>query len=332
MPPSPTRQKTKVAVCSLFRNSARYVDYYRAVISAQARDDIELVFSFIEGDSTDDTFERLAAWAREDPRVMLSKVDIEPFADFEERVRKWAMLGNLAVEAALETDCDRILWCESDLALPLDLIEQLVRDECDIVAPAIFLGGQFYDTWGFRGHDGVRFTNEAPYHALYQPHALVELKSVGSVVLFDREIFDFGVRFRGTYEDGLLVGSCHDAGALGYRTWMDSRVAVLHPTTLWKGQQYKLAQVEVDCADPDTKHALEEAAREIESQTDIALGCVELPGDHPVFAPVHAIVARKLGGKSHTLSVKLASEANKRYTLVLTDGLCLTDAVAENGR
>ena len=308
-----------IAICALFRNSAQYIDYFRAVVCAQARADIDLVFSLVEGDSTDDSHARLQAWAREDSRVRLSKVDVEPVLDFADRVTKWAMLGNVAIEQALETACDRILWCESDLVLPNDLLEQLAAESCDIVAPAIFLGSLFYDTWGFRGVDGTRFANVQPYHPEFRHHALVPLSSVGSCVLFRREIFERGVRFRGTYDDGLLVGVCHDAASLGFRTFMDSRVAILHPTSQWRRQQYRMSQVEVECYRPDTKDALARAAQQIVAQVSIAIGSVDLSGDHPVFEPIHTLLRHQLGATPYAVRIRLASESQKQYALVLSD-------------
>jgi glycosyltransferase involved in cell wall biosynthesis len=316
---TPEPQKFRVAVCALFRNSARYVNYFRAVLSAQERENIELVFSLVEGDSTDETPSLLQQWAADDPRVILTTHNVEPVADHDDRVRKWAQLGNVAVEATLTRDCTHILWCESDLALPLDLLEQLVSAERDIVAPAIFLGGMFYDTWGFRGTDGVRFTNTAPYHKQFQPHALVELNSVGSCVLFKRDIFDAGVRFRGEYENGLLVGVCRDAAMHGFRTFMDSRVSVLHPTTLWQKQQYRLAVVTVTNTNSTHLAALQAAATQIANETRITLGAVDLPADHAVFAPVHRIISTHLRGASYALTVHLASETRKQYRLELSD-------------
>lgn len=316
MSPTPLH---KVAICALFRNSASHVDYFRSIVTAQARPDIELVFSFVEGDSTDDTYERLSAWSRDDTRVRLSKVDVEPVTDFADRVKKWAALGNVAVEQALQTDCDRLLWCESDLVLPNDLLEQLLPEPCGIVAPAIFLGSMFYDTWGFRGLDGVRFANHAPYHAEFRHHALVPLSSVGSCVLFRREIFDQGVRFRGTYDDGLLVGVCHDAGALGFTTFMDSRVAILHPTSLWRKQQYRMNTVDVQCFRPASQDALARAAQQIASNMNIHIGSVDLTGDHPIFEPVHAVMRAHLGATPYAVRIRLTSERDKKYALILSD-------------
>jgi hypothetical protein len=307
-----------VAVCSLFRNSAETLDYYRGIITAQERGGVRLAFCFVEGDSSDDTYERLSAWAAEDERVTLIQHNVEPVADFDDRIRKWAELGNLAFEAALATGADYILWCESDLTIPHDLILQLSACDLDIVAPAIWLGGMFYDSWGFRGLDGVRFTGEAPYHTDFQVHDRVELSSVGSCVLFRRAIFEAGIRFRGTYDDGLLVGVCKDAAPLGFRTYIETRIAVLHPTTSWRRQQYTLERVEVECA-PDNEELWADVTCDLASEVTLALGCCDFPGEHPVFDPVREIVARHLPGRPHRVRVGLASEARKTYALTVED-------------
>jgi len=178
----------------------------------------------------------------------------------------------------------------------------------------------FYDTWGFRGLDGARFTNEAPYHRDFRAHDLVELSSVGSVVLFKRAVFDRGVRFRGEYENGLLAGVNQDARRLGFKTFMDSRVAVLHPTSGWRRQQYELDRVEVVCADERAREAWLDVACEIENKTVARLGSLDLTADHQVFAPARDVIAARMPGRAHRFAVRLASESPKRYALVIEDG------------
>jgi hypothetical protein len=106
------------------------------------------------------------------------------------------------------------------------------------VAPIIYLGGLFYDTWGFRAIDGKRWTNEAPYHPDYEAGRLLPMNSVGSCVLFTRAILDAGIRMRGTYEGGLLVGMCDDSREKGFRVWADTSTAILHPVTQWQHQMW----------------------------------------------------------------------------------------------
>jgi hypothetical protein len=105
----------RVTVCSLFKDGAHTVRYFRALIESQRRDGIDVACSFVEGDSRDDTFEELARWQAQDPRVELVQHHVEPVVDFDDRVRKWAALGNLAIEGALRTDSTHVLWCESVL-------------------------------------------------------------------------------------------------------------------------------------------------------------------------------------------------------------------------
>ncbi len=312
---------TRVGVCSLFRNSERTLGYYRALLEHQLLDDVELVYSFVEGDSIDRTPAMLRAWAAQDPRVMLQTLPVEPVADFEDRVRKWALLGNAALEGALAQDVDHVLWCESDLALPPDLVTQLVQDRVDVVAPGIWLGGYFYDTWGFRGLDGRRFDNLPPHHPQWQSHGLFEVATAGSVVLFRRAVFDAGVRFRGEYENGLLVGACQDARERGFRVFADSRIAVVHPTTLWRAQQYRLDRVDLEGFDDDvfTVHEWTEMAREIRETESLALGSPDLPEDHPVFAGIRRRIQARIPGRAFALRSALTHERAKTWRLVIRD-------------
>jgi hypothetical protein len=304
-----------VAVCSLFKNRSRGIDYFRAALEAQAGPDLDLVFSFVEGDSQDDTHARLTDWAADDPRVRLQKIDVEPIRDFSERVAKWAELGNAAIEGLAGTHYDFLLWCESDLSIPPDLIAQLAADDVDIVAPAIFLGGLFYDTWGFRGLDGRKFANAAPHHPAYQPFGLVELASVGSTVLFKRAVIDSPVRLRGVHENGLLVGMCNDARSKGFRVFLDSRLAIVHPTSLWRAQQYEIGHVRAEGGAAGVP-------LELVSKKAPLLGSPELPPDHAVLADVRSIVETRLPKGTFALRTELHSESKKQYTLVIQEARC----------
>lgn len=305
-----------VAVCSLFRNSSRTLDCFRSALETQAGSGIELVFSFVEGDSTDDTWARLSAWAATDRRVVLQKIDVEPVTSFEDRVSKWAALGNAALDGLRGRSYDYVLWCESDLSIPPDLVSQLVADAVDVVAPAIFLGGMFYDTWGFRGLDGRRFQNVMPYHSDYRPFGLIELASVGSTVLFRRAVLDTGLRFRGVYENGLLVGLCSDARARGFRVFLDSRVAVVHPTSSWRRQQYKLARVRLE--PHGTEIPLADVLERLPQGAPL-LGSPEFPAGHAVLADLVRLLQGPFPPGKFALSTALCSEGDKQYTLVIRD-------------
>lgn len=312
-----------VAVCALFRDMEADVAAFRAAVTLQQASPaapFDLRFSFIEGDSRDRTWDALSDWAEADRRVILAKMDVEPLATWDDRIRAWAALGNATIEQLRGHAWDYLLWCESDLVLPPDLVALLLRCGEDIVAPAVFLGGLFYDTWGFRSLDGSHFRNEPPYHPDFHPMGKTELASVGSCVLFKRAVFDSGIRFRGAYPDGLLAGVCADARARQFRVFVDSRAAILHPTLRWERQQYRLADVAVECRalrPEDPRHAA--VVRRVRAGAAPLIGGAELPSDHPVLADVRRRIEEVLPGGSFELATRLKSQAEREYTLVVRD-------------
>ena len=316
--------KPTIAVCSLFRDSAPEVPYFRALLDHQvaaADRPFDLLFSFVEGDSRDDTWERLGGWAASDPRVILQKRDVEPLASWDARIQAWAALGNATIEQLQGRDWDYLLWCESDLCLPPDLMQLLLRSGQDIVAPAVFLGGLFYDTWGFRALDGSHFTNEPPHHPQFHPLGLTELASVGSTVLFRRAVFDAGIRFRPEYPNGLLAGVCSDARARGFQVWCDSRAAVIHPTMRWEHQQYRMGGVEIDCtAVRAGGDALRERVLALVAEVPAPLlGAAELDPDHAVLADFRRRLETCLPAPAFEIVTTLGSQAGREYTLLIRD-------------
>ena len=308
--------KPTVAVCSLFRNSAETLPAYRAAFESQVGD-FDLFFSLVEGDSSDETWDLLRSWQSEDDRVLLTKHDVEPVVDFDDRVRKWAMLANVFMEQASRRPFDHLLVCESDLCVPPDLVAGLLENGGDVVAPSVFLGDLFYDTWGFRGLDGRRFTNLAPYHPDFRFNDVVELSSVGSTVLFSKAVLDAGIRMRGTYENGLLVGMCQDARARGFRVWLDSRFSVIHPTRGWRLQQYTLGEVVFEgpgvAGCPPSR--LAEVERRLREAPELLLGCPVVEEDDSIFGEWLKILAEALPGVECHLRSDLSSEVGKTFRL-----------------
>lgn len=183
----------------------------------------------------------IAEWSRRSGKVTLvpeaqSDARIE---DRDAKARQWASIGNQGIEAALQHESEFVLWVESDLCFPSDLLDQLVPRDVDVIAPLVFLGGVFYDSWGFRDLAGNKLFS-FPVGAF--PPLPVELSSVGSCVLFRTAIFREGIRFRGTHADGLLVGVCSDARQRGFRVWADPAVSIVHPTSHWLQQVWQVLQ------------------------------------------------------------------------------------------
>ena len=157
--------------------------------------------------------------------------------------RQWAQIGNQAIDSALETECSHILYIESDLCFPLDLLEQLISRDVDIIAPVVMLGSSFYDSWGFRDLNGKKIS-DMQFFPFYTGE-LVELSSVGSCVLFRSDIFRAGIRFAGNHHNGLFVGVCNEARSNGFRVYADPTVSIIHPTSLWRSQIWRVVNITV---------------------------------------------------------------------------------------
>ena len=236
-----------VVICSLVRNGMGYLPAFRRQIeSLQLDPGVAWRLCIVEGDSSDESQSFLEKWQAEDSRVLTAQLHVGRAREIEDRAGRWARVGNACFDLAVRSgDYTHVLWIESDLCFPPELLRRLLAQEVDIVAPMIYLGGLFYDTWGFRDLTGTRWTNEAPYHQRYRGMDLIEMGSVGSCVLFRRAVLDAGIRFKGTYEHGLLVGMCEDARAAGFRVWADTSTAILHPVDYWEAQLWRVRELVV---------------------------------------------------------------------------------------
>lgn len=238
---------SSVAICSLVRDGMSYLPSYRSQLDAIRLDEGDDWRLFIlEGDSSDGSHEFLLNWAQQDPRVQVGKENVGHAHVREDRAQRWARAGNACLELLPEDwPYTHVLWLEADLCFPPELVHRLLDRQVDVVAPMIYLGGFFYDTWGFRDIDGRKWTNLLPYHPDYRAFSLMAMGSVGSCVLFRREVLDAQIRFRGTYENGLLVGICNDARAKGFRVWADTATAILHPVDAWQSQMWSPNRIDV---------------------------------------------------------------------------------------
>lgn len=239
---------THVVICSAVRNGMAYLPAYRSQIEQLKREGgLTLQVCILEGDSTDGSRAFLEAWQRERPdQLILGHQAVGLTANLDDRAARWAAVGNACLDLIpADSPHTHVLWLEADLCFPPELLTRLLSHRVDIVAPIVWLGGCFYDTWGFRELDGTRWTAKPGHFPHFVTQTLYELGSVGSCVLFRREIFDRGVRFRGPYETGLLVGVCHDARALGFRVFADLSTAILHPADPWEAQMWRCAELDV---------------------------------------------------------------------------------------
>jgi hypothetical protein len=239
---------SSLAICSLVRDGLEYLPAYRRQLESLilAEGDTWNLY-ILEGDSSDGSWGYLENWAAEDTRIHIVQKHIGQTKEKEALARNWAAVCNACFDLIpADSVHTHVLWLEADLSFPSEVPARLLAHKVDIVSPVIFLGGQFYDTWGFRAIDGRRWENEAPYHPDYVAGRLLPMASVGSCVLFNRAILDAGIRMRGTYESGLLVGMCDDSREKGFRVWADTSTAILHPVTQWQRQMWCPRKVVVE--------------------------------------------------------------------------------------
>lgn len=234
--------KIPINLCSAIRQGSSYARAFFHQIKALTEKGYELkvITVVLDGETLTDTS---LIEAQADPRVRFVFEGPRPPPTFfmQERSIAWARTGNLALEDSLSTPSDYTLWVESDLTFSCDLIELLLEPNQDIVAPIVLLGQNFYDSWGFRDLSGRRISNLAKLQDLPQgPGSLIELSSVGSCLLFRSSLLAQGVRMPSGYDNGLLVGFCLAARAKGARVFCRHDVAIVHPTSLWASQVYRV--------------------------------------------------------------------------------------------
>ena len=196
-------------------------------------DQLRVVIS--EGDSVDMTKSLLRLWmASECCRVTVVTADtgkprygsvVDP-----ERFRILATVFNAGLDAVdLEwTDC--VLFLPADIMIEPDLARRLVASASSatgahILAPFVWMGGQFYDVWAFT-RNGQPF---APFRlhvaASFGPDP-VPMDTVGGTMLIHGDVLRAGVRYT---EDEVDRGFCHAARAQGFGVFADPTINVYHP-------------------------------------------------------------------------------------------------------
>lgn len=160
-----------ITVCSIFRNSAHYIDRYLIQAKKLSRlVDLRLVLTY--GDCTDTT-----AAALDDYGQMLGLTDQMDVARFDhggprygsvDHPERWDQIAKV-VRFTLDRvgdPGDALVWVESDLVWKPDALVALVDDLSDVpaIAPRLLAHGssRWYDTWGYR-KDGAQFLAHQPY-------------------------------------------------------------------------------------------------------------------------------------------------------------------------
>jgi len=238
-----------VAICSLMRAGSEYEQAYYLQILGLSRRTFNIQSVNIIYDTEPTTSEWLRQLLRSQGIPVYYEIETAPAFNVEQladRVRQWTASANRCLELALAhgEGLTHLAWIEADLCYPYDTMEVLLGRNKLIIAPGIYLNNVFYDSWGFRDKNGSKITSIQPFHAK-SAHEPIELTSVGSYVVFDIAIFRSNIRFRADYDHGLLVGVCEDAAKIGFTTFADPGISILHPVSAWRKQLWSCTRMQV---------------------------------------------------------------------------------------
>lgn len=227
-----------IAVCSMFRDNASTGSFPRYFNQLRNQTYQDFRLSWLEGDSTDDTFEELLIQRKEfsGKKVSLIKHDSGlPYhgsVELDVRFKLFADNCNNTI-SLIQDDVDYIMWLESDLIIPNNYLERMLRHfdnpDISIIAPNIVQElphdkHHFYDTWAFRPLDGSKWHNQNP---IVSNASLLEVAAVGSSWIYRADIFRQGIRHT---NKETCVGFCRQARERGYRVFVDLKTELWHPS------------------------------------------------------------------------------------------------------
>lgn len=241
-----------IAICSMFRDSQMWhgvqisqFDRFIRQMMEQEKDNEGKTFGYylVEGNSKDDTWDRLKGLSEANEDVHVFKHDIagSDVASIvsEARFKNLSEVANVALRAARDSGAKKVLWVESDFILPTDIIRNLHHTEqtssvyWDVtlgVAPVpVFLQSgklSFYDTWAFEGQNGQKWANGELPDLCAVNEKFRPMKSVGSCMLMNgdnlrRHNLDFG--------DGCFPALCAAGKKAGLLIDCDITLNVFHP-------------------------------------------------------------------------------------------------------
>ena len=145
---------------------------------------------------------------------------------------------NLLVKKFLQIKCDYILFCDSDIVPPTNILE-MIRDDKDIVVPVnfTFKNGDLVPLILKKNKQGYEIDKKA----IDDKNHLIEIEITGlGCMLIKREVFDKIKKpyFQFIYdEDGLIkrgedFNFCEKMRKAGYKIYVDKRFMTNHFSTV----------------------------------------------------------------------------------------------------
>ena len=230
-----TRQKIesgkvrhKIAITSIIRNEEHNGNLKKFLNCCENLEKYhkDIVYIFIEGDSSDNTYDALQEWLKPRKDYILKKIDREKprFSKDKssERTIYFAELRNMLIGLVIAIpDITEVLMIDANYEWKDDLISLLRNvDAADIVAPLVVMNRDdnekhlFYDIWAFR-KDGKQFSRYYPYVRGFESEKPIKIDSAGGGYLIKRRVLDAKVRYNGN-KDCEHVSFCRKAKKKGF--------------------------------------------------------------------------------------------------------------------
>lgn len=194
-----------------------------------------IVYTFIEGDSSDGTYDILKNWVNSRSGSILQKIEMgyPKFPKNRDNLRTiyFAQLRNVLIESILAIpSIDDIFMIDANYEWKGDIIEQLKNVNSDIVAPLTISHKDskgkyvFYDIWAFR-KNGTEFWPFYPYTEDMKFDEPLDVDSVGGGYLIKRKVLEMGTRYNGN-NNSEQIGFCTEAKKLGFDIKIDPRIFI----------------------------------------------------------------------------------------------------------
>lgn len=231
------KEGQKVAIASIVRDEENSGNLGRFLDCCQELEQYHknLIYIFIEGDSSDRTYDVLKDWTGQRTGSILEKINkgYSPFGKTKDakRTAHLAELRNRLIELILSIqDVGEVLMIDANYGWKGDLISSLREANSHIAAPLVVMhkdaSGKymFYDIWVFR-KNGREFWPLYPYAEGMQFDNPTDVDSVGSGYLIKRQVLEGGVRYDGN-NDSEQVGFCNNARNQGFSIKINPKIYI----------------------------------------------------------------------------------------------------------
>lgn len=231
------QKNSRIAIASIVRNEERNGNLKRFLECCRKLEKYHknIVYIFIEGDSSDDTYGVLQNWLTPKKDYILKKIDRNhrPFPKDRspKRTIYFAELRNMLIDLALSiSEISEVLMIDANYGWKGDLISSLRNIDADIAAPLVVMHKDrntgrylFYDTWAFR-KGGKQFSHFHPYADGLGSDPL-DIESAGGGYLVRRSVLESGVKYNGD-RDCEHVGFCKKARDTGFIVRINPKIYI----------------------------------------------------------------------------------------------------------